>query len=130
MADIPILVCSEGTMKDRRIEVPDGGLDIGRSPENHVVIDEDGVSRFHARLLYDNGQLWLQDAGSRNGIFVNGHRVTDHRALKVGDEIRIAEHTFAVSWRDDEITMTAEVPPEVREAGAERDSNSWWWPFS
>ncbi len=134
MADVPILVCTAGSLTGKQFEVPEGGLDIGRSEENSIRLDEDGVSRFHARLLLDAGQLWLQDAGSRNGIFVNGARVTDHRALKVGDEIAIAEHVFAVQWREEDVTLTQEVPPEVKAAIAdtteEGATGSWWWPFS
>lgn len=131
MADIPIIVCTAGKLKGRKIEVPEGGLDIGRSDDSDIKLEDDGVSRFHARLLYDNGQLWLQDSGSRNGIFVNGTRVTDHRALKVGDEIAIAEHVFAVQWREEEVTLTQELPPEVKAAAAKEDKGgSWWWPFS
>lgn len=142
MADIPVLLCTAGAIAGQRIAVPDGGLDMGRSPENHVVIEDEGVSRFHARLLYDNGALWLQDAGSRNGIFVNDTRLTGHRALKVGDEIRIAEHAFKVSW-DDEPSVAIKRPKEVEEASSEvqepggdattetdiRPKRRWFWPF-
>ncbi len=142
MADIPVLLCTSGAIAGQRIEVPDGGLDMGRSPENNVVIDDDGVSRFHARLLYDNGALWLQDAGSRNGIFVNDQRLTSHRALKVGDEIRIAEHTFKVSWHGDpDVPAPAPTPPpeakaKEKEPGGDattetdsRTKRRWFWPF-
>jgi ABC-type multidrug transport system ATPase subunit/pSer/pThr/pTyr-binding forkhead associated (FHA) protein len=50
---------------------------IGRDATNDVVIDHPLVSREHARVQY-NGDRWhLQDAGSRNGTFVDGHAVTD-----------------------------------------------------
>jgi pSer/pThr/pTyr-binding forkhead associated (FHA) protein len=67
------------------------------------------VSRYHARLVFENGSLWLQDAGSRNGVFVNGVRVTGHKALKVGDSMTIAEHTFELRWLDDESSVEAPV---------------------
>ena len=124
MADVPVLVCTGGTLKGARIEVPEGGLDIGRAEENQVVLPDDGVSRFHARLLYDNGSLWLQDAGSRNGVFVNGVRVTGHQALRVGDEIKIADHTFTLQWAEpDDESVVGPVP------GREGSGKKWWWPF-
>ena len=123
MADAPVLVCTGGSLDGTRFNVPEGGLSIGRSDENDVVIDDDGVSRFHVRLLYDNGSLWLQDAGSRNGVFVNEKRVTGHQALKVGDEIAIAEHRFTVAWAEpDDDTGIRERPVET--------DKRWWWPFS
>ena len=130
MADVPVLVCTAGDLAGSRLRVPEGGLGIGRSDENAVVIQDEGVSRYHARLLYDNGSLWLQDAGSRNGVFVNGVRVTGHKALKVGDSITIAQHTFELKWEDD---LESGDPPAQREGsedGTDRPRRRWFWPFS
>ena len=86
MADVPIVVCTAG--KGRVIfSRPESGLKIGRAAENDIVFDDDGVSRFHASLILDNGTLWLRDAV---GVFVNGQRVMDQCALKVGDELTIS----------------------------------------
>ena len=131
MADVPILVCTSGELAGQRFDVPEGGLDIGRADENGVVVRDDGVSRFHARLLYDNGQLWLQDAGSRNGVFVNGQRVTGHRALKVGDEITIAKHVFSVKWRSEGTAEEPAAPEPARSpTPTPKPAGRWWWPFS
>lgn len=129
MSEVPVLVCSGGSLAGQHFAVPEGGLTIGRAPDNTIVLTDDGVSRYHARLLYDGGSLWLQDAGSRNGVFVNGHRVTDHRALKVGDVIGVAGASFTVRWSDelpdlpatDEDTNEAAPPPASRKP--------WYWPF-
>lgn len=127
MADVPVLLCTGGLLDGQRFSVPEGGLQIGRSKDNDVVIDDDGVSRFHVRLLYDNGSLWIQDAGSRNGVFVNGQRVTDHRALKVDDVITIDQHEFTVQWAngDEDESGVFERDPSEGEGG----SSKWWWPF-
>ena len=125
--DVPVLVCTGGSLSGTRIEVPEGGLTLGRSEENDVVLKDDGVSRFHARLLYDNGSLWVQDAGSRNGVFVNGSRVTGHQALRVGDEIKIADCAFSLKWHDsDDDTGVRSSPHPAAEPG---DKKRWWWPF-
>ncbi|MBX2796091.1 MAG: FHA domain-containing protein [Myxococcales bacterium] len=138
MSDVPVLVCTAGELAGRRIPVPEGGLGIGRSEENAVVIHDDGVSRYHARLLFDNGSLWLQDAGSRNGVFVNGVRVTGHKALKVGDAITIADHTFELRWEDDlqsggsgasSNTNGSGAPPSGP-SGSRTQSRRWFWPFA
>lgn len=128
--DIPVLICTSGTNAGKRFEVPEGGLTIGRAEDNDIILNEEGVSRYHARFLYDNGSLWLQDAGSRNGIFVNEHRVTNHQDLRVGDVIKLAEHIFEVRWDQPE----AESPPaEEPEASTPDDAKAskrrWYWPF-
>jgi len=53
--------------------------------------------------------------------------VTGHRALRVGDVITIAEHSFAVRWRND-----TDLPREVDsdEDGEDRPKRRWFWPFS
>ena len=127
MADVPIVVCTAGKQEGLSLVVPESGLKIGRAAENDIVLEDDGVSRFHASLILDNGTLWLRDAGSRNGVFVNGQRVTDHRALKVGDELTISEHTFAVQWRGSVVDAD---PTEEMPIQQKRSKNRWFWPFS
>lgn len=123
MADVPVLLCTAGAIQGERITVPEGGLSIGRADENTIVLrDDDGVSRFHARLLYDNGSLWLQDAGSRNGVFVNDVRVTGHQALRVGDEIRVGGHVFVLRWDDSDDESGVHPKPTV-------EKKRRWWPF-
>ena len=66
---------------------------IGRGAENTIRLDEDTtVSNRHASLDSRGDGLWLEDAGSTNGTFVNGQRVTSPRLLQPGDVIRIG-HT-------------------------------------
>jgi diguanylate cyclase (GGDEF)-like protein len=59
---------------------------IGRHATNTLRIDEDNISRFHARISHDDGGFLLQDLESRNGTFVGGQRVNQHR-LKDGDGV-------------------------------------------
>jgi hypothetical protein len=55
----------------------DHAVTIGREPPAEIVVPRPGVSRVHVRVQRD-GQHWLlTDAGSRNGIFLDGERV-DH----------------------------------------------------
>lgn len=132
MAEVPILVCTSGALRGQRFRVPEGGLDLGRSEDNHIQIEDEGVSRFHARLLfnYDSGKLWLEDAGSRNGVFVNENRVSGHKELKVGDQISIARHTFSVRWEDETpAPAPREQEPEPQDPQDKR-TRRWFWPFS
>jgi pSer/pThr/pTyr-binding forkhead associated (FHA) protein len=66
---------------------------VGRGPENAIRLDGDTtVSSRHATLDSRADGLWVEDAGSTNGTFVNGARVTSARLLIAGDVIRIG-HT-------------------------------------
>ncbi len=96
MDRIPLLVGVEGPLAGTRFPVTASGLRLGRDPANEVHIDDTGVSRQHARVLLHNGAVWVQDAGSRNGLFVNGQRVPDHKQVKEGDRIVLGAHTFTI----------------------------------
>ena len=66
---------------------------VGRGAENAIRLDEDStVSSRHAVLDSRSDGLWVEDAGSTNGTFVNGARVTSARLLQPGDVVRIG-HT-------------------------------------
>ena len=139
MADILVLVATTGHLGGTVVRVPEGdGLSIGRAPDNQLVIPDDGVSRYHARLLFNNGTLWLQDLGSRNGVFVNDTRVTGHRALRVDDEASMGGHRFKVRWSEDAPQDEAALSAREAPAGHAEDTTSeidqtkprkWYWPF-
>lgn len=70
---------------------------IGRRSDNDIPINNVQVSRRHALLMSHNSEWWLNDLGSRNGVFHNGLRITSARRLRDGDEIRIANHRLTFS---------------------------------
>jgi pSer/pThr/pTyr-binding forkhead associated (FHA) protein len=73
---------------------------IGRSPENDIHIDNLAVSNFHARIIREGSQYFIQDLGSLNGTFVDGQKV-EIRELLSGDDITIAKHTLSFELGDD-----------------------------
>lgn len=96
MGSEPILVAEAGPLEGQTWVITTEGLRIGREEGNEIMVDDAAVSRQHARVLMHNGAVWLQDTGSRNGVFVNGDRVPDHRQLKPGDRIMLGAHVFRV----------------------------------
>jgi DNA-binding response OmpR family regulator len=65
-------------------------ITIGRSPESTVSIPVRWISRTHAILRREQGQFVLEDAGSKNGVFVNGQRIIKPYPLNDGDIIQLA----------------------------------------
>jgi DNA-binding response OmpR family regulator len=63
---------------------------IGRSSDCIVSIPVRWISRTHALLRRAKGQFVLEDAGSKNGVFINGKRVTKPHPLSDGDVIQLA----------------------------------------
>ncbi|MBP8020410.1 MAG: FHA domain-containing protein, partial [Agitococcus sp.] len=67
----------------------DPRLTIGRDKTNNLVINDEGVSVFHAELQQEDGKLYLRDTGSVNGTFLNNAPVSKRTEIKVGDIIRL-----------------------------------------
>ena len=61
---------------------------IGREDDNTVRLNDERVSRFHAKIQEDGGQVILTDLESTNGTRINGHPI-QMRVLQIGDQIAI-----------------------------------------
>ena len=77
----------------------DGEIVIGRSSELDMVLVEDMVSRRHAKISVETGDIFLEDLGSTNGSFVNGEKVTRTK-LAEGDRILIGTSIIKVVASD------------------------------
>ena len=83
-----------GIAKD--IELTGEPLSIGRSREADIPLLDDKVSRAHCGIRLSDGEFYLKDLKSRNGVFVNGQRVEDTAKLKVGDRIQVGSTVFVL----------------------------------
>ena len=72
----------------KRVQLGTAPFTIGRSSKNDLFLDQESVSRHHARISFDGTQYWVQDQGSTNGTFVNDEVVREQR-LGDGDQVRI-----------------------------------------
>ena len=61
---------------------------IGRTMDNVVVLADADISRHHAAIEYVDGDHFVIDLGSRNGVFLNNERIQKGK-LKYWDEIQI-----------------------------------------
>src|SRR4051812_22273277 len=55
---------------------------IGRSSKCNVVIPHDGVSRQHCQLDVENGEVFVTDLGSTNGVLIDGTRIEPNKRTK------------------------------------------------
>ncbi|HWO21495.1 MAG TPA: sigma 54-interacting transcriptional regulator [Kofleriaceae bacterium] len=94
-----------------------GVVTIGRIPEVDLHIDHASVSRRHARLQVDRGEIRISDLESRNGTRVNGTRLDGARALMTGDVIAIGEVLLVVHA---ELEHERELPDVLLDEGSWR----------
>ncbi|OGV45605.1 MAG: hypothetical protein A2X46_14800 [Lentisphaerae bacterium GWF2_57_35] len=80
------LAVLDGPLKGGVFEDWSGDLTIGRSLDNHVVLLDDAVTSYHARIFEKPDGYYLEDLGSHNGTFVQGVKVT---SIKLGTSAKI-----------------------------------------
>src|SRR5947208_245246 len=61
---------------------------IGREEGNVLRLNDERVSRYHAKVQFDNGEIILTDLESTNGTKVNGN-VVQIRRLRPGDRVGV-----------------------------------------
>jgi adenylate cyclase len=81
------------TKDEERISVS-GLCTFGRTEGNTVVLPTPKVSRRHAMIHEQDGEFWVVDLGSTNGIQINGDRVTHPVRLRDGDHIQMPGASF------------------------------------
>lgn len=86
---------------------------IGRSNDLDMVLVEDMVSRKHARISTQGGQIVIQDLASTNGTFVNGEKVKKMR-LKEGDRILIGTSIIKLVAMDPGAAAASEAEARAR----------------
>lgn len=87
MASVTIRVL-EGLERGRLYNGLVTPITIGREDDNDIQLNDDRVSRFHAKLQDDGGRVILTDLDSTNGTRVNGHPV-QVKVLQTGDLLMI-----------------------------------------
>lgn len=123
MADDPssrprlLWVGTDGQETER--EIKEGAIHVGRAPENDIVIDEPAVSRRHARFDYERGVVSVSDAGSQNGIAVNGTARIPAATLKDGDTVTVGPVTFRL---DQPAAAPVDDPAAMLVSGAQHET--------
>ncbi len=85
----PFLARSDGAELPLEADV----LNIGRGPDNHIVVNDRRVSRRHAVLKREGTNYVLEDLGTPNGTFVNDQRI-QRQVLASSDVIRLGNTMF------------------------------------
>ena len=86
------LTVERGIAPYRTIILCVGACAIGRDDAQPLRLDDQRVSRWQAVISHQQGGFSLQDAGSRNGTFVNDESCAEATPLLVGDTIRFGKN--------------------------------------
>jgi len=75
-------------------------ITIGREEGNTIRLNDERISRFHAKIQADQGDMILTDLDSTNGTRVNGQLVHVHR-LRHGDCVHVGRSVLLFGSLDD-----------------------------
>jgi len=78
----------------REANLEEGENILGRGPESVLWVDDEGVSRRHARIVISGDTATLEDLGSKNGTHLNEEKLESLSPLSDGDDIRIGAVHF------------------------------------
>ena len=77
------------------------GTTLGRGENCDVILEDNSVSRQHARIYQDPFGRWIvEDLNSRNGVFVEGRQIKAH-TISPSDKINITPFTLSISVESD-----------------------------
>lgn len=90
MAKVTVMFGSS-TEAEHNLDKPE--MRVGRAMDCDIVVDNLGVSRHHCTIIKEGNGFAVLDAGSNNGTFVGGQKITKH-TLKAGDRIILGKHSL------------------------------------
>lgn len=96
-------------LEDREVALRPGENLLGRVDDGVVWLESPTVSRRHARILVEGGEVVLEDLASKNGTFLRGERISVPTPLADGDVFRLGRVTMRLlAVRPDQDTRTDE----------------------
>jgi pSer/pThr/pTyr-binding forkhead associated (FHA) protein len=113
-----------------RQEALNGSIEIGRDASTTLSLQDEQMSRHHARVSAQGDGAVVEDLGSTNGTYVNEQPIEGPRALRPGDRIRVGLTVLELRTAQDVQRQPSAVQPvpqltrlgrEVLEPASERE---------
>jgi DNA-binding NtrC family response regulator len=114
---MPTLLLLTGPLAGRRYQLT-GEAILGRSTSCEISLQDNKVSRKHARIVVEERASRIEDLGSRNGTLVNGQRISGTVGLAPGDQVQVGDTTALfdppakASLTDRSVEVSSSVPVE------------------
>jgi phosphoserine phosphatase RsbU/P len=103
---LPHITVRDAFGNQREIEISRTPFTLGRQGDNDLVLLDTRISRHHARVIKENEDYLLEDAGSRHGTLLNGVPISTARKLKSGDQIGLGvSDAYGLTFGVDEAVL-------------------------
>ncbi|HET6267607.1 MAG TPA: SpoIIE family protein phosphatase [Acidobacteriota bacterium] len=122
---MPIIRVEQKHEKPFEVDLVKDLFTIGRSSGNDLAFNHLSLSRHHAKIVKDKEAYTIEDAGSRNGTFLNGTKIAGATTLNSGDVIQLGEIILRfIEPFSDKLRVT-DTGPVFQEATFMIDSNKF-----
>ncbi|MDR1492603.1 MAG: FHA domain-containing protein [Planctomycetaceae bacterium] len=105
------LVVASGSRAGQAISINLPKFFIGRAEDCHLKPKSELISRYHCAIITENGgYVAVRDMQSKNGVYVNGERISSEKEVKTGDKLVVGplEFEFQIS-----VSVQGEKKPKV-----------------
>jgi pSer/pThr/pTyr-binding forkhead associated (FHA) protein len=112
------LVVASGSRAGQVIPISGERFVIGRADDCNLKPRSELISRYHCEILLKEGEVFVRDMGSKNGVFLNDNQITETRQLKNGDKLAVGPLDFFAHITLDEKSQKPPVVKSVSDAVA------------
>ena len=103
-----------GNFYGQRLALKRAIITIGRDEQCDIWLDDEMASRHHAELAWDNGNIYLTDCESLNGVLLNKSPVRGTALVKSNDRLQIGTHHFVFVLAELKDVLTVQDDPLIR----------------
>ncbi|HEC28283.1 MAG TPA: FHA domain-containing protein [Gammaproteobacteria bacterium] len=72
-------------------QLGEGRHTMGKSSSSDIILMDQYASRYHADIFVGKSSVFIIDAGSKNGVALNGKKITKTLKLECGDSFNIGD---------------------------------------
>ena len=90
------LVVAAGSRAGQVIPIVGQRFVSGRADDCNLKPRSELISRYHCEIFLEDGDVFVRDMGSKNGVFLNDSQITETCALRNGDKLAVGPIEFFV----------------------------------
>ncbi len=96
-----------GPQSGMEIEITGNGVFVGRDVTCDITLTGEGISRQHAKFTAEGDQVYVEDAGSTNGMYLNTSLLAGREPAYDGDKTKIGDcYLVIIGGRKFEATVS------------------------
>jgi transcriptional regulator with AAA-type ATPase domain len=106
-----VLVFAAAQPMMRVVELPKGGITLGRDDVGPLPLPDERASRQHAQVSHSSGRFVVRDLGSRNGTWLGGRRLAPEGVASGDAVLRLGQSVLLLC--DDVTPLLHQAPPDM-----------------